>query len=212
MSQFMSLLPMLGTLGGSAFGPGGAALGGMLGGLGGQIGSMFGAEDARRENERRYRSILDLLRNQGIASKADIAIGGKEERGQITQSAVGRGLFNTSVMDGLLGASRSREARDSAHVDAGVAGSMAGVMERRTDAYPADVSQQMGALGQGAGQILGGGAWSGWGGAGSGGQGQPSTPENNPIGAWYRRGGLLGMLGGGGQGQRTINEYGTYVH
>lgn len=109
---------------------------------------------ANSANENRYGQILQTLKGQGEASKADVRRGGADERGQIGQDLIGRGLFNTTVLDSLRGGSREREQRELSRIDESVADRTAGVMERRTDQGPnmgmfADLLRSIG-QGQGA--------------------------------------------------------------
>lgn len=91
---------------------------------------------ANQANETRYGDILNTLRDQGTTAKADVQRSGQAERGDITQDAISRGLYSTSVLDTLRNASREREGREMARIDETVANQRAGVMERRTDQGP----------------------------------------------------------------------------
>lgn len=109
--------------------------------------------DANAANETRYRDILKTLEGQGAASKRDVAMGGREERGEISQDLISRGLFNTSTLDSLRNRSRERESRENTRIDESVADRRAGVMERRTDQGPNAglFAQLLQSIGQGQG-------------------------------------------------------------
>ena len=169
-----SLLPLVG----SAFGPVGSIIGGIGGAVSRMLGGASAEKKAKRANEQRYQAILNLLRTQGEASKNEVRRSGEEERGAIAQSAIGRGLYNSTVLDSLNNASLERQSRELTKVDESVADRLAGVMERRTDAYPDN--QQMNAGVGALGAMIGGQA--------SGG-GQP-----NAINQWYNDGGLYGSI------------------
>lgn len=169
---------------------------------------------ANAANETRYQGTLATLEGQGQSAKTDIARGGQQERGGITQDAINRGLYSTSVLDSLKGESYGREARQSAAVDESVANQRAGVMERRTDQGPdagfyANLISQQAAgeagsqrsfntIGAQSGGGSGGfdpfGGMMGGGRGGSGGQ-QPSTGPS------------FGQGGGGGGGGRPGEVY-----
>lgn len=153
---------------------------------------------ANQANELRYQDILKTLKGQGESSKRDIAMGGREERADISQDLIGRGLFNTTTLDALKNRSREREGRESTRIDESVADRTAGVMERRTDQGPnaglfAQLLQSIG-QGQGAQQGYGEGGNIGrsnsFGGINRGGNGSgsgnnifaSSTGTSNPNG------------------------------
>lgn len=121
-----------GATAGAALGPWGALAGGVIGGVGGML-SGGGADKAKKAAERKYRRMLQLLQQQGDAQKREIAIGGKDERGAIAQSAIGRGIYNTSVLDSLNSQSYGREARDRAGVEEGIAQQRMDVEASRQD-------------------------------------------------------------------------------
>jgi hypothetical protein len=113
------------------------------------------AEAARAANERRYLRTLDLLREQGAATKADIRAGAASERAAAVQGSIGRGLYNTSLLDTVQSQANDREARAMANVDQNTARQLAGVMESRVDEYPngPDGSESLQAAGQGLAQV-----------------------------------------------------------
>lgn len=111
-------------------------------------------KEARQANERRYLAMLDTLRTTGEATKADIRAGAVGERAQAVQSAAGRGLYNSSVLDTLQSQANDREARSLANVDRNTALDSVGVMNDRTDAYPNTQATQ-GLLGMVGAQIPG---------------------------------------------------------
>jgi len=187
---------------------------------------------ANTANETRYQGILSTLEGQGNTAKADIARGGAAERGEITQDAIGRGLYSTSVLDTLRGGSREREARQSAAVDEAVAAQRAGVMERRTDQGPdagfyssllqqraaADGQNQRGT--QTIGAMSGGGGFPGMGMDGGGGGSERQDQQGQRRGGGGGSGGMAGgtysASGGGGGvsgysggGVSTVNPDGT---
>lgn len=118
------------------------------------IAGIHAQNQANRANKQRYQMIMNLLRNQGDASKADIAQGAKDERGTIAQSLVGRGLYNTSVLDSMNNQSLASEARSKARVDQDTASQLAGVTERVTDAAPQQNFGQYAQLGMSSAQLL----------------------------------------------------------
>jgi len=134
MSQFANAGSgaLSGASAGAALGPWGALAGGVIGGVGGVLGGQ-GAAKSKKAAETKYRRLLQLLQTQGEAQKRDIAIGGKDERGAIAQSAIGRGIYNTSVLDSLNSQSYGREARDMASVEQGIAQGQMDVVNSRQD-------------------------------------------------------------------------------
>lgn len=121
-----------GAAAGSAVGPWGTVIGAGVGAIGGFLGGQ-GASKSKRAAEKKYRKLLQLLDQQGMAQKRDIAIGAKDERGAIAQSAIGRGIYNTSVLDSLNSQSYGREARDNAAVEQGIAQGQMQVVNDRQD-------------------------------------------------------------------------------
>jgi hypothetical protein len=143
MSQFAS-----GAGGAAGLGPWGALAGAGVGLLGGIIGgnsAKKAQKKAEMENRRRYAQMLDLLRTSGEATKTDIRSGAVGERAQATQSAAGRGLYNSSVLDTLQSQANDREARAMAQVDQNTADKTVGVIGDRVDAYP-DTGPAMNAM------------------------------------------------------------------
>lgn len=108
---------------------------------------------ANQANELRYQDILKTLEGQGTAAKRDVAMSGREERADIGQDLIGRGLFNTTTLDALRNRSREREVRENTRIDESVADRRAGVMERRTDQGPNAglFAQLLQSIGQGQG-------------------------------------------------------------
>lgn len=167
LGTFSSLAGPIGSL----FGPAGGAIGGLVGGIGSAFSLKSQQKKAQQANEQRYQAVLNLLRTQGMASKDEVRRSGEEERGAIAQSSIGRGLYNSSVLDSLNNLSLERQSRANTAVDESVANRMAGVMESKVDEYPnmgpySQLFQQLGANGANGGmpQI---GSWLG-GGSGNG--------------------------------------------
>jgi hypothetical protein len=125
----------------------GAELLGPAGAIFGAISGASAQRRANRANEQRYQQVLALLKAQGEASKVAIANSGQEERGAISQSTIGRGLYNSSVLDTLNNMSRTRESQANTAVDESVASRMADVMSSRND-VSSGVNPYMGALQQ----------------------------------------------------------------
>jgi hypothetical protein len=118
---------------------------GLVGGMMGGAGAKKAQRKAEKANKQRYRAMLEMLRTQGQATKADIRAGAVEERGAAVQSAAGRGLYNSSVLDTLQSQANDREARALAQVDQSVTDRAVGVMNDRVDAYP-DTGPAMNAM------------------------------------------------------------------
>jgi len=111
------------------------------------------SKKAQSANEERRRQIIGLLRMQGETSKASIGESANNERGDISQGLIGRGLYNTTTLDTMLNMSRSREAMNKAKVDTDIASDQAETMSDWQD-----VAGSGGDNGQGlqiAGQLLG---------------------------------------------------------
>lgn len=179
---------------------------------------------ANQANEDRYNQTLATLEGQGQSAKNDIARSGQNERGDITQDAIGRGIYSTSVLDALRGQSQEREQRSTAGVNEAVANQRAGIMQSRTDQGPnaalyANLINQQAAGAAGSqrstntigaqtgnggapfgsnpyADLMGGGGGRGGGGAGGGSSGQGSS------------GPTFGRGGGGGSGGYSGNPYG----
>ena len=165
---------------------------------------------AKTANEGRYQDILKLYEGQGTQAKADIAKAGGETKAGTTQSLISRGLGNTSVLDAMNQNTDALTSANQARVGESVAMNKAGVMERRTDAYP-DMGLYVGllnSLGKSQGQQgptgqLGGGYGGRGGGGGAGGGG--SSTGSSFLKAAYSGGGGGGSAqepagGGGGPG------------
>ena len=133
-----------------------SALIGAAGGVYGILEAKKQAKKAKRAEEEKYRRMIELLRTQGESSKAAIRQGGVEERGQISQSAVDRGLFNSSVLDSLLNVSRDRESRALTSVDESVANRLVDVEGSVVNAYPSTsgILNNVGASANVGGQLL----------------------------------------------------------
>jgi hypothetical protein len=112
---------------------------------------------AREANEQRYQMLLDLYRTGAMNQKAGVALSGQQERGDIAQRHIGTGLYNSTALDSAYNMSRNREALAGSQIDAQATSNIAGVMERRTDAYPdlSGVNASMGAAGQNFAALLG---------------------------------------------------------
>lgn len=165
---------------------------------------------ARNANEQRYGDVLrgyndrirssrQMINRYSNQSMRDVRRDYADLGAQTTQSAIDRGLYNTTIQDSLQqGVERERQAqlqrvRDSVNDRRianylGTTSDRLGFMERRTDAYPdmglySQLAQGAGrAAGYGAG--LGGGGGAGGGAAGVGG-GQARQGQAQEYTLWY---------------------------
>lgn len=108
------------------------------------------AKAAREAAERRQLLMLDLARRSGQASKGANAAQAQQEMGQADQSAIERGLYNSSILDSLRGAVVERQKRADAAVDEGTLRSQMGVLSDTQEVGP-DPGASM-AAGQAVGQ------------------------------------------------------------
>lgn len=169
----------LGGISGMGGGGVGGIGGGGIGGGGGNLTDSYqkSYDEAKKANEARYSEILQGYRNrQQQATKLIAGMGNTEYArinreyadmgGQATQSAIGRGLGNTTVLDSLqrgvqadrqtaLNAAQEGVRRNLLNITTGLSGDTLQFMERRNDTYP-DINQLI-ALSKGVGQAGGGG-------------------------------------------------------
>lgn len=167
-----------------AFDPlmGGLAAAGMGTSLWGLLEGKRAQKRAREEMENRRQQILGLLRTQGESAKAGIAEGGMNERADISQGLINRGLYNTTTLDTLSNMSRSREARDKARVDENIAGQTAGMLNSWDEGAP-DTSGAMEGLAK-SGALLGATLWDSFkSGPKSTGSQSPALPKSS-YGSW----------------------------
>lgn len=165
-------------------------------------------KEARAANEKRYSDILGTYENAGRSAKGDVDRATADEQAKIQQGLVSRGLGQTSVLEASQGEAGREGTRQKNRIDEDVAASKAGVMERRTDAYPDQglYASLLSKLGQGAGasadmgrrqetigNVPGGDGFGGGGGGGSGG-------GSGGSGGGYRSGYAASLGGGGGAG------------
>jgi hypothetical protein len=163
-----------------------------------------GQQDAANAaNEGRYRQLLRTARRGGHAERNLIRRDFGDQRGEMQQSLLSRGLFNTTILDSMN--TRSRESENVALSQSRQAqrDKVMGVIERRTDQQPnlglltsliqgasQGIGQQQGQAGAGAGRSFnfggvnpsrfstGGGSFGGGGGS-SGGSGGGSFAETH---------------------------------
>ncbi|MGI2905405.1 hypothetical protein [Tolypothrix sp. VBCCA 56010] len=136
------------------------AAGDILGGAGslasigmGVYGMQQNAKEAKRAREaaeRRQLLMLDLARRSGQASKGANAAAAEQEMGGAEQSAINRGLYNSSVLDSLKGAVTERQRRADLAVDEGTMRAQMGVLADTQEVGP-DPGASM-AAGQAVGQ------------------------------------------------------------
>jgi len=183
--------------------------GGGRGGAGGLAGDFQRAfDEARQENEARYRDILEgydsrhnralgYLEGAGAQEYADTNERYDAQRASGTQHLMGRGLGNSTLVNTMnMGVERERSndigrleerLRDQfLTYDTGLSGDTLGFMERRSDTYPdyaqlAQLAQLEGQAGNGAGG----------GGVGLGGLGGSRSVSMAP------NGGFMPVMGGG---------------
>lgn len=194
---------------------GGMGGGGSGGGLAGGYQSAF--DEARMENEARYRDTLaggqdryernmNRIAGMGGQERKDINDSYDDQEAARRQSLIGRGLGNSTIVDTMqmgnerertdaLGRLEERLRREQVDTDAALSGDVLGIMERRSDTYPdynqlAQLAQGLGAAGVGQP-----------GGAGSGGA-VGFMPARVPVNMGFQMpmGGGFGGGGGGGGG------------
>jgi len=167
-----------------------------------------GNESARAANEKRYSDILGTFEGQGKSAKGDVDRATAEEQAKIQQSLVSRGLAQSGALNAYQGEAGREGTRQKNRIDEGVAAAKAGVMERRTDAYPDQglYATLLSKLGEAAGSssssrrnefignVPGGDGFGGGGSGGGGGRGGGGGSESSS------RGGYAASLGGGGGG------------
>ena len=109
-----------------------------MGMFGGNPTKAFGAmtDAANNANYQRGGAILNLLSQQGAASKANNADLFAQEKGSIDQSMMSKGLSNLTVGDTLKQGATRDLARANAAVDEGVAGNMANMANSFTQKAP----------------------------------------------------------------------------
>lgn len=173
-----SFTPAGGGGGGSGGGAGAVALGGGNVGAGGNFGGSSVGQAiqnalnaANTENNTRYNQELGLAGQLQDTSLANNNLAWQNTLAQTDQSAISRGIGNTSALDSLRnGVNRSFS---NAAINAGNLGTETalGIIDRRSDQAPnvgllAGLAGQPGATGGGFGATGGGGGYSGGGGGG----------------------------------------------
>lgn len=112
------------------------------------------SKQARAANETRYAQQIatlndnfgqadQVLNGMGATAKADNTRAFADAEGSFTQDAVGRGIYNTSLLDALKLRNREGLARANLAVDESVADRRSGLLERRGQAVAGAIERRV---------------------------------------------------------------------